>query len=192
MGLRRFVGNTKSKIDEIQELYNSFNRMATHRIDEQIEKDTALGIQLQENQYDDEGMLRNKRSWKEFVEKNPEYANMSPWVRRGFEESRLRQLGVEMESGLRQHIDEQGGLNFEDPAQFQSLINTYIVGFRKDNELDSYEDKLLMSKFFSPIEANVRQSLTTVYDQAQVNARQGKLALQTSQEIASHITTAVQ
>jgi len=189
---RNAGGAMASLARSLSGFYNSFNRMATHRIDEQIEKDTALGIQLQENQYDDEGMLRNKRSWKEFVEKNPEYANMSPWVRRGFEESRLRQLGVEMESGLRQHIDEQGGLNFEDPAQFQSLINTYIVGFRKDNELDSYEDKLLMSKFFSPIEANVRQSLTTVYDQAQVNARQGKLALQTSQEIASHITTAVQ
>nr|DAQ24497.1 MAG TPA: hypothetical protein [Caudoviricetes sp.] len=172
--------------------YSAFNRLATQEQDKWVEESVAQGKQILADQHDTEGELRNKMSWKELVEKHPEYANLNPWVEKGYEAARLKELGIEMTSGLNQFLDKNGIYNNEDPQVLQSGVNTYIANFRTQQGLNNYEDKILMSKFFSPLEAQARANVTSRYDNIQINGRQEKLAEGTSSLIATSIMTSLE
>ena len=167
--------------------YSSFNKLAVQQQDKMVEESVAKGETLLKEAQDTEDQLRNMVSWKQFVEKNPEYANENPWVAKGYEKARLKELGIEMTSGLSKFIDEQGLYNNEDPKALQSGVNSYINNFRQQAGLNSYEDKILMTRFFSPLEAQARANVTSTYDSIQRNGRQDKLAEQTSSLIATTI-----
>jgi len=171
----------------LDRFYGNFNRFSAVKRDEYIEEGIAKGRIAYSETQDTEEALRNKRDFKQFIEENPEFANDNPWVEVGYEQSRLRELGTEAKTGLSKFLDEGGHFNQEDPAAFQSAINAYFNNFRAQAGLDSYEDKVLMAKWFSPVEAEARQSMTTMYDGIKRNGRQDKLANQVSKELGTVI-----
>lgn len=170
---------------------SSMTKAYTKHREVEIEEGIALGRIAYSETQDSEEALRNKRDFKKFIEENPQFANDNPWIEVGYEQSRLRELGMEAKTGLSKFLDEGGYFNQEDPAVFQSAVNSYFNNFRAQAGLDSYEDKVLMAKWFSPVEADARQSMTTMYDNVKRNARQDKYSNQISSELATQITTAL-
>ena len=172
--------------------YTSFSRKTDQVIDAKIEEEVARGQNIYLNEWDTEELLRNRVAWKDFIEKNPEHANESPWVKRGYEMARLKELGIEFSSGMVKTLDEQGAFNNEDPRVLQSAVNTYAASFRLNAGLDDYADKLLLAQYFSPLEAQARTSVTNTYDNIQKNSRQDRLAEQTSSLLATTIMDRVE
>ena len=176
----------------LDDFYKSSTRAYTQYKETQLESDISLGRVRADFAKETYGEQANRMSFKELVEKHPEFANDNPWVGVGYEQARLRELGMEAKSGLNKYLDEIGAFNAEDPAVFQQGVNTYFKEFREQAGLSSYDDKILVSKWFSPVEAEARKQVTAQYDAVIRNGRQDKLANQTSSNIATHIRLAIE
>lgn len=175
----------------LDKFYGTVDRIGRIEQDKRLEKSRAEGNFLYDGQTLTEGEIKNMVSWRKFIEKNPEYANADPWVQRGYEESRLRELGLEYRSGLNKAMYESNALESDDPTVLQTVLNDFDKTFRTERGLDNYEDKILMAKHFSPIVAQARQSATTAYDTYKKNSRQDKFEAQISSEVSTLITSSV-
>lgn len=167
--------------------YKGSTRAYTKYKENQIETGIANSSIATDFARETYGEQANKMAFKELVEKHPELANDNPWVEVGYEQARLRELGMEAKRGLGKYLDETGAFNSEDPAAFQQSVNTFFKEFREQAGVNSYEDKILVAKWFSPVEAETKKLASNQYETIRKNGRQDKLANQTSSNVATII-----
>lgn len=151
------------------------------RLEENIEQGTAEGNYVLETKgTDDKG---NMLSFKQLTEQNPEYTNHNPWLKRGYEESRLRHLGLKFEKTVNDAMINTGLNNETDMGKIEQFYQTQADAFRKEHGLDAYEDKVLLAKTFSPMLAAVKEKTFNRHSQ-QIEAQNEVKAIQSYSNLA--------
>lgn len=142
--------------------------------DRKIEQAIAEGGELfAQNEAQD----KNRTNWKDFAEANPQHSGMNPYLQKGYEQARLKALAIDQSTAMEDAFMQSGMVNERDPEKVNAWIQQFNQQFRKDNKLDSYEDRLTLAENFSPIEFKSRAMLLnkhTTYLQEQNE----KLAIQ--------------
>lgn len=168
----------------LDKFYGAFKQYSETERDRYIERGIALGTTNMEHAVESEGAQANRKNWKEFVENHPEFANNNPWVEVGYNQARLRNLGMEMDTGLQTALENSGLYNKDDPEAVQAFINQYIQEFRTGAGIDNM-DAIQVAKHFSSTEAKVRASATASYEKYRFSQRQTNLANEVHDGIVS-------
>lgn len=148
--------------------------------DRKIEQAVSKGGELFAQ---NEGQDKNRTNWKDFVEANPQYSGMNPYLQKGYEQARLKALAIDQGVAMEDAFVQSGMINERDPAKVNEWIQQFTQQFRKDNKLDSYEDHLTLAENFSPIEFKSRAMLLNKHS-SYLQEQNEKLAIQQYTDLA--------
>lgn len=131
-------------------------------MDRRIEEGVAQGaVLLDESDADN----KNRQDWKAFTEAHPEHAGNNPWLRLGYEQARLKSLGLDFEKQLNDGFVQSGLINETDPAKIRDYVESRAKAFREEAGLSGYEDKMLLAQHFTTAEAQAKQRLYAKHSQ---------------------------
>lgn len=128
---------------------SSLSTYLDHRLDRRIEEGIALGNEAfhAPDNTDENGLRRSFQAW---AEAHPDEAGKNPFIIKGYEQSRLRQLGMDYQKGLADFYSSSGVRNESDPARVDAAVNQFTGQWYKEHGLTEYPDKLMLAGNFSP------------------------------------------
>ena len=165
---------------------NSLVPFLQHRLDARIERQVAQGETELFQQWNNPN--KNMLDWKTFVEENPQYAGDNPWLQKGFEQARLKSLGLQYHKELTDAYAASGLQNERDQKKVSGFVENFTQNFRKKAGLHSYADSLILAANYSPLEA---QSKAAFYSQHSAHVR-SETEKRTEQEYAALAMQALQ
>jgi hypothetical protein len=175
----------------LDRFYRSSTTAYTKYKENELEEGIASGVPLMDAAKERLGEKANRTNFKKLVEMHPDLAPDNPWAEIGYEKSRLRELAIEARSGFQAFADESGLYNEKDPEKVANAVNSWFTKFREDTGLKDYDNKLLMARTFSPLEAEIRKSFMVSYDTNRRNTRQIEYSSQIAREGATILATAL-
>lgn len=134
----------------------SFSKYAERKTQEYIDEAVAKGQLLFEN---NKAEGRNQHDWKSFIESHPEYAGANPHLKKGYEQARLRSLGLEATKAYNDAFTTSGLQNEEDQEVIAKWSQDFWINYREANGLTGYDNPVALAKEFSPFEAKAKQSV---------------------------------
>lgn len=117
--------------------------------DRKIERDIARGAELYAQ---NEALDKNRTNWKDYVEAHPEDSGLNPHLQKGYEQARLKALGIDQKKAMEDAFVQSGMVNERDQDKVNQWMQEFTQNFRKENHLDTYEDRLALAESFSPEE----------------------------------------
>lgn len=105
----------------------------------------------------------NMLAWKDLVTQRPELAGANPHLQRGYEQSRLKNMGLEYTQGLELRYSESGLHNEADPAKMNQMMAEYDKEFREKNLKDFNGDNLDLLEHFESSAIQAKQRLSGKY-----------------------------
>lgn len=127
------------------------------RLDKQIEEGVAQGMVLFSENPDDN---KNMKDWKALTESDPDtYVALNPYVKKGYEQARLKSLGLDYEKSLNDTFIESGLNNERDMDKVSAFFTEFDKNFREQAGLDSYEDKITLAKNYTVLTASAKEGL---------------------------------
>lgn len=117
--------------------------------DRKIERDIARGAELYAQ---NEALDKNRTNWKDYVEAHPEDSGLNPHLQKGYEQARLKALGIDQKKAMEDAFVQSGMVNERDQDKVNQWMQEFSQNFRKENHLDTYEDRLALAESFSPEE----------------------------------------
>lgn len=127
------------------------------RLDKQIEEGVAQGMVLFSENPDDN---KNMKDWKALTESDPDkYAALNPYVKKGYEQARLKSLGLDYEKSLNDAFIESGLNNERDMDKVNAFFTEFDKSFREQAGLDKYEDKITLAQNYTALTAAAKDGL---------------------------------
>lgn len=117
--------------------------------DRKIERDIARGAELYAQ---NEALDKNRTNWKDYAEAHPEDSGLNPHLQKGYEQARLKALGIDQKKAMEDAFVQSGMVNERDQDKVNQWMQEFTQNFRKENHLDTYEDRLALAESFSPEE----------------------------------------
>lgn len=117
--------------------------------DRKIERDIARGAELYAQ---NEALDKNRTNWKDHVEAHPEDSGLNPHLQKGYEQARLKALGIDQKKAMEDAFVQSGMINERDQDKVNQWMQEFTQNYRKENHLDTYEDRLALAESFSPEE----------------------------------------
>lgn len=139
--------------------------------DRKIERDIAKGAEIYAQ---NEALDKNRTNWKDYVEAHPEFRGLNPYLQKGYEQARLQALAIDQGKAMDDAFVQSGMVNERDQEKVNKWVQEFTRNFRKENHLDTYEDRLALAESFSPNEFKNRAALLnkhSMYLQKQNEAR---------------------
>ena len=172
----RMAGN---ELEYLARSLGLFGREATgvmqQRLDRTIEEGVAAGQVLFA---EDPNANKNMQDWKAFTEVNPQYTGDNPWLKRGYEQARLKSLGLELEKRTNDNFLQSGMINETDPQKVQTWLQDQADTFRKEKGLDTYADKLFLAQNYTAMEFATKQGMLNQHSQYVRNQQEERTATQ--------------
>ena len=125
-------------------------------VDRNIERDLTLGGEEFAQNPDE---LKNQKNFKDYVEENPGKVNDNPWIQVGYERARLKALAIDEQKAMNDAFVQSGMVNETDQKKVADWVHQFTQDFRRQNHLDTYEDKLTLAENFSINESRNREGL---------------------------------
>lgn len=125
-------------------------------VDRNIERDLTLGGEEFAQNPDE---LKNQKNFKDYVEENPGKVNDNPWIQVGYERARLKALAIDEQKAMNDAFVQSGMVNETDQKKVADWVHQFTQDFRRQNHLDTYEDKLTLAENFSIDESRNREGL---------------------------------
>lgn len=125
-------------------------------VDRNIERDLTLGGEEFAQNPDE---LKNQKNFKDYVEENPGKVNDNPWIQVGYERARLKALAIDEQKAMNDAFVQSGMVNETDQKKVADWVHQFTQDFRRQNHLDTYEDKLTLAEHFSINESRNREGL---------------------------------
>lgn len=125
-------------------------------VDRNIERDLTLGGEEFAQNPDE---LKNQKNFKDYVEENPGKVNDNPWIQVGYERARLKALAIDEQKAMNDAFVQSGMVNETDQKKVAYWVHQFTQDFRRQNHLDTYEDKLTLAENFSINESRNREGL---------------------------------
>lgn len=152
--------------------------------DRNIERAITRGAELYA-QNDD--LEKNRKNWKDFVEKNPQSSPYNPWLQMGYEQARLKSLAVDEAKAMEDAFVQSGMVNETDQKKVKEWLDNFAIQFRRDNFLDTYEDKLTLAENFSANEFKTKAGMLARHSQYVARQNEGRAMQQFSELAAKQI-----
>lgn len=125
-------------------------------VDRNIERNLTLGGEEFAQNPDE---LKNQKNFKDYVEENPGKVNDNPWIQVGYERARLKALAIDEQKAMNDAFVQSGMVNETDQKKVADWVHQFTQDFRRQNHLDTYEDKLTLAENFSIDESRNREGL---------------------------------
>lgn len=152
--------------------------------DRNIERAVTQGAELYAQNAD---LDKNKKNWKDFVEKNPQDSPYNPWLQIGYEQARLKALAVDEAKAMEDAFVQSGMVNETDQKKVKAWMDDFTIQFRKDNFLDTYEDKLTLAENFSANEFKTKAGMMAKHSQYVARQNESRAMQQFSELAAKQI-----
>lgn len=153
-------------------------------VDRNIERDLTLGGEEFAQNPDE---LKNQKNFKDYVEKNPGKVNDNPWIQVGYERARLKALAIDEQKAMNDAFVQSGMVNETDQKKVKAWMDDFTIQFRKDNHLDTYEDKLTLAENFSANEFKTKAGMMAKHSQYVARQNESRTMQQFSELTAKQI-----
>ena len=168
--LARSLAAIDSSLIPVMEKYQD------RKIEEAITKGGELFAQ-------NEALDKNRTNWKDYIEANPQHSPYNPYLQIGYEKARLKSLAMDQNKAMEDAFVQSGMVNERDQGKVNKWIQEFCQGYRKDNHLDSYEDRLTLAEAYSAEEFKSRASLLNKHSHY-LQSQNEALAMQQFSELA--------
>lgn len=155
--------------------------------DRNIERAVTQGAELYAQNPD---LDKNRKNWKDFVEENPQDSPYNPWLQIGYEQARLKALAVDEAKAMEDAFVQSGMVNETDQKKVKAWMDDFTIQFRKDNFLDTYEDKLTLAENFSANEFKTKAGMMAKHSQYVARQNESRTMQQFSELTAKQIEAA--
>lgn len=155
--------------------------------DRNIERAVTQGAELYAQNTD---LDKNRKNWKDFVEENPQDSPYNPWLQIGYEQARLKALAVDEAKAMEDAFVQSGMVNETDQKKVKAWMDDFAIQFRKDNFLDTYEDKLTLAENFSANEFKTKAGMMAKHSQYVARQNESRTMQQFSELTAKQIEAA--
>lgn len=152
--------------------------------DRNIERAVTQGAELYAQNTD---LDKNRKNWKDFVEENPQDSPYNPWLQIGYEQARLKALAVDQAKAMEDAFVQSGMVNETDQKKVKAWMDDFTIQFRKDNHLDTYEDKLTLAENFSANEFKTKAGMMAKHSQYVARQNESRTMQQFSELTAKQI-----
>lgn len=152
--------------------------------DRNIERAVTQGAELYAQNTD---LDKNRKNWKDFVEENPQDSPYNPWLQIGYEQARLKALAVDQAKAMEDAFVQSGMVNETDQKKVKAWMDDFTIQFRKDNHLDTYEDKLPLAENFSANEFKTKAGMMAKHSQYVARQNESRTMQQFSELTAKQI-----
>lgn len=133
---------------------------------------------------------KNRKNWKDFVEENPQNSPYNPYLQIGYEQARLKALAVDQAKAMEDAFVQSGMVNETDQKKVKAWMDDFAIQFRKDNHLDTYEDKLTLAENFSANEFKTKAGMMAKHSQYVARQNESRTMQQFSELTAKQIEAA--
>lgn len=155
--------------------------------DRNIERAVTQGAELYAQNTD---LDKNRKNWKDFVEENPQDSPYNPYLQIGYEQARLKALAVDQAKAMEDAFIQSGMVNETDQKKVKAWMDDFTIQFRKDNHLDTYEDKLTLAENFSANEFKTKAGMMAKHSQYVARQNESRTMQQFSELTAKQIEAA--
>lgn len=152
--------------------------------DRNIERAVTQGAELYAQNTD---LDKNRKNWKDFVEENPQDSPYNPYLQIGYEQARLKALAVDQAKAMEDAFVQSGMVNETDQKKVKAWMDDFAIQFRKDNHLDTYEDKLTLAENFSANEFKTKAGMMAKHSQYVARQNESRTMQQFSELTAKQI-----
>lgn len=155
--------------------------------DRNIERAVTQGAELYAQNPD---LDKNRKNWKDFVEENPQDSPYNPYLQIGYEQARLKALAVDQAKAMEDAFVQSGMVNETDQKKVKAWMDDFAIQFRKDNHLDTYEDRLTLAENFSANEFKTKAGMMAKHSQYVARQNESRTMQQFSELTAKQIEAA--